>query len=222
MYVQPHDFPSTVWANSLAIVPKTYSDGPSDELNARMDQDLGGFRVPVIVSPEQSYLEETTQGRESPSPPSPLPYDAPYSSRARSTERRSSSRPPRADASPARRDGVAPLTPQRKGASSTQSRRGLELKEVDPPLEERRRRPRSASSRRSASSSSTRHVRNVSNAGDDSANNSFDGSFASNPDEVIEDLNTLSDFLRERREAKRAQRQERMQQQREPRSQLRR
>eukprot|EP00544_Gedaniella_sp_CCMP2646_P008876 CAMPEP_0202489832 /NCGR_PEP_ID=MMETSP1361-20130828/7435_1 /ASSEMBLY_ACC=CAM_ASM_000849 /TAXON_ID=210615 /ORGANISM="Staurosira complex sp., Strain CCMP2646" /LENGTH=693 /DNA_ID=CAMNT_0049119631 /DNA_START=59 /DNA_END=2140 /DNA_ORIENTATION=+ len=171
-----HDFPSTTWAGlSTALVPKTYSDGPSDEMNARLEQDLTNFNLPVIVSPEQSGYIDTTPVRKTTSPRSPdttpprQQMPAYRLSRARSAERRSR-RPPRSSTS------AGPITPERK--------RG----------------PRSLSSRRRSASGSRRGRGND----DDSA--SYDGSYASSGYEVIEDLNSLSDFLRERREAKRAQR----------------
>lgn len=74
---------------------------------------------------------------------------------------------------------------------------------AQPPLQGERRRPRS-------SSRSSRHSRRRTSYDDDV---SYDGSYASNGSEVIEDLNGLSEFLRERREAKRAQRRARAQRQ---------
>lgn len=189
----------------MAIVPKTYSDGPSDEMNAQMEQDLQNFHLPVVVSPEQSgYLDDTpVRGTTIISPPTP---PRAQQQRARSTERRSSSsRPPRGAAD------ASPLTPPRSRASSAQSRRGLELKEREPPPNAaQRRRPRSSSSKRRSASTGSRRRGAAWNDDEDSA--SYDGSYASNGSEVIDDLNTLSDFLRERRQAKRAQRQENLQQ----------
>ncbi len=165
----------------MALEPKTYSDGPSDEMNARMDQDLTNFKLPVIVSPDQSGYRDKTPLRGTISPPSPndstpprspsqqLPVSSRSSARARSTEPRSSSRrPPR---------------------------------QADAQMQ----RPRSSSSRR-RSASGNRHRRGTDE-------DSHDGSFASSGSEVIDDLNALSDFLRERREAKRAQRSMQQQQQ---------
>ena len=147
------------------LLPKTYSDGPSDEMNARMDQDLTNFNLPVIISPEQFGYRDKTPLRGTLSPPSPDDSPPPRqqmpasrSSRARSTERRSSSRrPPR---------------------SSSAVNAGTKA----PSPNAQQRRPRSSSGRRRSASSNRRAAA----IDDDSA--SYDGSYASNGSEVIEDL----------------------------------
>lgn len=188
---------------------RSYSDGPSDEMNAVMEQDLANFQL-AVVSPDQSPNEtpvrRTRSGHEdmphAPPPQQYKQYQLPSQShRARSRERRSSKPPPRTDASP-QQDVPSEVTPTR---SSTRSRGGLELNEVAPPPNAQRRRPRSSSSRRCKTN-------------DDDGNGSYDGSYASNGSEVIDDLNGLSNFLRERREAQRAQRRENASQQRISRS----
>jgi hypothetical protein len=71
-----HDFPSTTWQHppvTVRPVVKAYSDGPSDELNFELEQDLTNFDVPAVVSPEPPTPPRIIRGRASPSPPPPPP-----------------------------------------------------------------------------------------------------------------------------------------------------
>lgn len=78
--VAKHDFPSTTWQHPPVIVKpvvtKAYSDGPSDELNFELEQDLTNFGLPAVVSPEPPSPPRIIRGRASP-PPSPPPPPPP-------------------------------------------------------------------------------------------------------------------------------------------------